>query len=341
MALRGVAVITGSGGHGSGFLAAPGVLVTNYHVVADEVTGSLTAAFPDNRDVSGREFSLEVLHEDPLNDLAFLGIDVDIPHLVPRLGFRHRNGHRIVAIGSPGIGAGGGRLENLTTDGRLGPLFEDAGGPTLWALSMTVNPGNSGGPIVDAATGEVLGVVVAKFTDTEGHSLAVPHENLMAGLERAMAVGRSDASAAAASLHRQRYCLRSTARLIDAASVAVHQLLTEMSSLSESGSDAVHSVVCSFTDGIGRGLSEAAASIKPTIDGELTLLRSDGQCPAPTRTALERAWGGTERLTRQLASDVGRLEVESFADDIRMALDRARGLLDSLQADLLGPAGGN
>jgi S1-C subfamily serine protease len=334
VALQSVAVVAGQDGHGSGFLAAPGILVTNYHVVADEIAGNLTAAFPDHRRAAERVFAVEVLHEDPASDLAFLRIDADIPHLVPREGFRHRNGHRIVAIGSPGVALGQGRLENLVTDGRLGPIYQDdAGSPAVWSLSMTVNPGNSGGPIVDAETGEVLGVIVAKFTDTDGHSLAVPHEQMMRGLERALEASRSEAGFGS-SLHRQRWCQRSIDRMLGIVSDAAGRLLADMSERSASGSDVVYSLVCDFTGGVGTDLAAAVKSSKPTIDGELTLLRSDGCCPAATITALERAWGATERLVRQLGSEVGRLEVDIFADDVRAALARSRSLLDALQAEL-------
>jgi len=334
-ALRSVAVITGDGGHGSGFLGAPGVLVTNHHVVADSPTERLSASFPDNRDVAGRSFPLSVIHEDPVHDLAFLRIEAAIPPLPVKTGFSHRNGHRIVAIGSPGVGPGGEKLENLTTDGRLGPVYDDgSGSPALWALSMAVNPGNSGGPVVDAETGEVLAVVVAKFTSTEGHALAVPFSSFASGL--AVATSATDADRArAVSLHRQRHCVHAIACLVDRAAGAVHELLSEMNGMSGSGSDAIHSLVNAFTTGFGQTLTDEVASLKPTITGELARLRDDGQCPADTCARLERAWGGTERLARQASAEVGRLEIDIFADDVRTALDRCRSLVDGLKAELL------
>ena len=334
-ALQSVAVITADDGHGSGFLAAPGILVTNYHVVAESVVENLRASFPDNRGVAGETFRLELVHEDPANDLAYLGINVDIPPLRSKHSFQHRNGHKIVAIGSPGVGAGGEKLENLTTDGRLGPEFaDDTGGPTLWALSMAVNPGNSGGPVVDAETGEVLAVVVAKFTATDGHALAVPFEAFSSNLDVATAsteVNRGRAT----SLHRQRYCHRAISNIVSAADSAVQHLVTEISSMNSLGSDASHEFVNSFTAGFGRDLVATVESIRPNIDSELSQLRDDGLCPPDVRSRLERAWGGTQRLARQLAAEVGRLEVDVFADDIRMALDRSRTLLGNLQVDLL------
>jgi S1-C subfamily serine protease len=333
-ALASVAVITGDDGHGSGFLAAPGVLVTNHHVVAGSVIERLTASFPDNRAVRDRSFSVSLIHEDPLNDLAYLRIEADVPSLVPKAGFRHRNGHRIVAIGSPGLGFGDEKLENLTTDGRLGPEYPGtAGGATFWALSMAVNPGNSGGPVVDAETGEVVAVVVAKFTQTDGHALAVPFEAFAHGLDLASAATPAEA-ARAGSLHRRRYCVDAISGVVSRAGRAIHDLVSRLGELSAGGADAMHETVNSFTDGFGRDLADHVRAMKPNIMGELTRLRDDGHCPAETTVRLERAWGGTERLSRQLSSEVGRLEIDVFADDIRAALDRATGLLDALRSEL-------
>ncbi len=334
-ALGSVAVVVGTHGHGSGFMAAPRVLATNYHVIADSVIESLSASFPDNRALAGVCFPLRLLHEDPANDLAYLRVEVDVPPLRLKPGFAHRNGHRIVAIGSPGLGFGGDMLENLTTDGRLGPVYsDDSNSPDLWALSMAVNPGNSGGPVLDAETGEVLAVVVAKFTATEGHGLAVPFDVFSHGL--GISLGLTDAGLGQnASLHRQRYCLRTITQFVHRCDEAIRRMLMECDGLSASGTDMIHSHVNSFTSGFGREVADDVARVKTSLIGELSLLRDDGCCSLDRCVRLERAWGELERLARQMSADVGRLETDIFADEVRAAVERSHDLLDALQAELI------
>jgi hypothetical protein len=62
----------------------------------------------------------------------------------------------------------------------------------------------------------------------------------------------------------------------------------------------------------------------------LTALRGDGQCPAYRCSLLERAWGGIERLCRQLSAEVGRLEIDIFVDEVRSAVNRVRKALDTI-----------
>lgn len=333
-ALGSVAVIAGMHGHGSGFMAAPGVLATNYHVIADSIIDRLSASFPDNRAIAGVPFPLRLLHEDPANDLAYLRVEADIPPLRLKPGFVHRNGHRIVAIGSPGLGFGGEKLENLSTDGRLGPVYrDDSDAPELWALSMAVNPGNSGGPVLDAETGEVLAVVVAKFTATEGHGLAVPFDVFSRGL--GISLGLNDAGLRQiASLHRQRYCLRTIGQFVNRFDEATRRMLAECDGLAASGGDMIHSYVNSFTSGFGCEAANEVGMIKTSLIGELSLLRDDGCCSSDRCDRLERAWGGLERLARQISAEVGRLEVDIFTDEVRTALERSRCLLDALQSEL-------
>jgi hypothetical protein len=329
-ALASTAVITAPDGHGSGFLGARGIVVTNYHVVADSPIADLRIAFPDG-DACEEEFvPVGLLHEDPTHDLAFLRIATDRAPLAPSAGFRHRNGHRIVAIGSPGVGAAGQRLENLATDGRLGPEYAgNPESPVLWSLSMAVNPGNSGGPVIDAETGEVVAVVVARFLDTDGHSLAVPFKAFWRGLEIARGAD-SSGSLEALSLHRQRLCRRAITQLLERIEAASAALFDEIEQPDLSVADFVHHAVNTFTNECGIALATELESLKPTVVAELTALRGDGQCPADRCAILERAWGGIERLCRQLSAEVGRLEIDIFVDEVRSAVNRVRKALDTI-----------
>jgi len=295
-ALRSVAVIACRGGHGSGFVASPGLLVTNYHVVADEAPESIEALFFDTASHAPSGHRVSLVAEDPQHDLAFLTIDPGIPPLGLRYRFEHQNGHRIVVIGSPGVGANGERLANVVTDGRLGPVYSDDSSPRRWSLSTTLNPGNSGGPVLDAATGEVLGVTVAKFTTAEGLALAVPHDTFSKALERAVAASASDV-AQTGSYHRQRYCLRRLAGFVAAADAALQFFASENDELDgELSSGSSLSAISQQGSAFAADFAAAVDGLRAEIVPQLDQLRRDPLCRAVVRTDLEQAFLDLESL---------------------------------------------
>ena len=295
-ALRSVAVIACRGGHGSGFVSAPGLLVTNYHVVADEDPANIEAFFFDAASHAPTGYRVSLVAEDPEHDLAFLAIDPRIPPLGLSYRFDHQNGHRIVIIGSPGVGPSGERLENVVTDGRLGPVYADERSPRRWSLSTTLNPGNSGGPVLDATTGEVLGVTVAKFTTAEGLALAVPHDILTKGLQQALAQS-VDGVARAGSYHRQRYCLRRLSGFVAAADAAFRGFATENDELdgelsSLSSDSHLSRQRSAFAADVGGAINGLRQEIVPQLDH----LRHDPLCRAIVRADLEQALTELESL---------------------------------------------
>ncbi len=322
-ALRSVAVIACRGGHGSGFVALPGLLVTNYHVVADEDPENIEALFFDHASHAPTAHRVKLVAEDPQHDLAFLAIDPRIAPLGLCDRFDHQNGHRIVVIGSPGVGSSGERLENVVTDGRLGPVYVDDSSPRRWSLSTTLNPGNSGGPVLDAATGEVLGVTVAKFTTAEGLALAVPHDTLMKALQGAASASANDV-AQAGSYHRQRYCLRRLSGFVAAADAAIQFFAEENDELDgELSSSSSNSVISRQGSAFAVDFAAAIDGLRAELVPQLDQLRRDPQCRAVVRADLEQAVA----------------ELESLGDSLRVpgaavrtaGLDRAMATLRDLE----------
>ncbi|MDQ6605140.1 MAG: MarP family serine protease [Actinomycetota bacterium] len=174
----------GLGIEGSGWVAAPGIVVTNAHVVAGENDTIVQVGG------SPPSLSAQVLVFDPHDDVAVLRV----PRLSPsplRLEPAPRRGASAAILGYPLDGpfnAQAGRL------GQTQPVrTEDAYGRgpvtrTIAALRGHVRPGNSGGPMVDAR-GRVLATVFAAITSSEAaHSLggfAVPNTVVAAALRRA------------------------------------------------------------------------------------------------------------------------------------------------------------
>jgi serine protease Do len=136
---------------GSGFVVDPtGVIVTNAHVVE----GASAARV---RLFDGRRFTGKVVGRDNRVDLALLKIDgvADLPTLPLGDSNRLRVGEFVMALGHP-FG-----LEHSVSFGivsRKGaPLTIAAPGFDFIQTDAAVNPGNSGGPLVNMA-GEVIGV---------------------------------------------------------------------------------------------------------------------------------------------------------------------------------------
>jgi S1-C subfamily serine protease len=151
----------GLGVSGSGWVVRPGVVVTNAHVVAGQQRGDTVVRKRDR----GQRYDATVIAFDSRNDVAVLR--------VPGLPAAPLPFSRDVAVGKPGAVIGyplsGPERERAT---RIGVtevvLTQDAYGRRLVRRRITsfrgnVQPGNSGGPIIDIA-GRVSATVFAKST---------------------------------------------------------------------------------------------------------------------------------------------------------------------------------
>ena len=159
---------------GTGFYVDPaGYLLTNYHVIASEVDPSyegysrLSIRPSDSPD---ERIPARVVGWDRLLDLALIKVDVkpDFVFSLDDAEARLESGDRIFVIGSP-VG-----LENTVTAGivsatgrRLLPFGD------VLQIDAALNPGNSGGPLLDE-TGRVVGVVFAGVPSYQGLNFAIP-----------------------------------------------------------------------------------------------------------------------------------------------------------------------
>lgn len=153
-------------GVGSGFiLSQDGYIMTNAHVVdgADEVTVKLA---------DKREFKATVVGKDKRTDVAVVKIDAsDLPAV--RIGnVDHlRVGQWVAAIGSP-FG-----LENTITAGIVSARKRETGDYLPFIQTdVAVNPGNSGGPLINMR-GEVVGINSQIYSRSGGYmgiSFAIP-----------------------------------------------------------------------------------------------------------------------------------------------------------------------
>jgi serine protease Do len=150
--IRAVVKLIGGRGHGTGFFITDGgIIATNQHVVEGE--SSLTVSTSDGQTLLGK-----VIYSDPTMDLAFVKVEGQgHPHLALSDLSRVSSGETVTAIGNPG-----GGLPSTVTRGIVSGVGKIEHHHGTWIQTdAALNPGNSGGPLVDS-DGAVVGITTMK-----------------------------------------------------------------------------------------------------------------------------------------------------------------------------------
>lgn len=169
-------------GQGSGFITSQdGYVLTNHHVING--ASSITVALPDNR-----EFKAQVIGSDARTDVALLKIDAtNLPFLRMADSNKLKVGEWVVAAGSP-FG-----LKNTITAGVVSAINRDTGDYLSFIQTdAAVNPGNSGGPLVNMS-GEVVGINSQILTPSgafSGIALAIPINDALQVAEQLRTKGK-------------------------------------------------------------------------------------------------------------------------------------------------------
>jgi serine protease Do len=173
---------------GSGILIdSDGYIVTNNHVVED--ADSIYVELAD-----GHTFAASVVGTDTLSDLAVIRIEAtDLPYARWGNSTSLSVGQWVLAIGNA-LGEGITATEGIVSRMNVSMSLDDLEGTTLYGLIQTtapVNPGNSGGPLVNMA-GEVIGITSAKIvaSDVEGMGFAISSDEAAPIIENLIRYGR-------------------------------------------------------------------------------------------------------------------------------------------------------
>ena len=169
-------IVDQSNNIGTGFVVdSNGLIVTNQHVVSDlEADYKVITA-------DGDEYDVLDIERDASNDIAILKVDAqDLPTLTLGDSDAIVVGQTVIAIGTPL-----GEYVGSVTTGIISGLDRDVVASTGWFGSTAktyedviqtdaaVNPGNSGGPLLNTA-GQVVGINFATTSGADNISFALP-----------------------------------------------------------------------------------------------------------------------------------------------------------------------
>ncbi|MBE7176057.1 MAG: trypsin-like peptidase domain-containing protein [Mucilaginibacter polytrichastri] len=159
---------------GTGFaLSDNGYVVTNYHVVNG--ADSLLV-----QNASGSAFKAKTVYVDPSVDIAILQITDTTFRKLENIPYTFSNangdlGEDVYTIGYP-------RDEIVFGKGYLSSSTGFNGDTIAYQVSIPVNPGNSGGPLLDNK-GNVIGLISGKQTQADGAAFAIKTNYLLKAIQ--------------------------------------------------------------------------------------------------------------------------------------------------------------
>lgn len=153
----------------TGFLIdGRGYLVTNAHVV-----NRMKRIYVENN--KGEYFTAVAVYTDAKTDLAVLKINdtafrtmINLPYSIKRSNADL--GEQIFTMGYP-------RNEIVYGEGYLSAKSGNEGDSTAYQVSVSVNPGNSGGPVLNK-NGEIIGIITSKNSTADGVVFAAKSKNI-------------------------------------------------------------------------------------------------------------------------------------------------------------------
>lgn len=158
---------------GTGFaISSNGYILTNYHVIA----GSDSLYIQNSK---GESFKVKTYYTDPVNDIAILKISDESFQWLGKLPYSIKKnsasiGESVYTLGYP-------KDDVVLGDGYVSSKTGINGDTLAYQIAIPVNPGNSGGPLLDN-NGNIVGVINGKENKTDGAAFAVKSKYIVEAL---------------------------------------------------------------------------------------------------------------------------------------------------------------
>ncbi|WP_214228105.1 serine protease [Pedobacter sp. B4-66] len=157
---------------GTGFaISSNGYILTSYHVI--EKSDSIYV-----QNSKGDMYKVDITYKDPTNDIAILKI-IDKNFSLASLPYSLKKGR--VGMGESVYTLGYPKDDIVFGKGYLSSQSGFNGDTLAYQVSLDVNPGNSGGPLLDN-NGNIIGIINAKESYTDGATFAVKAKFLQEAL---------------------------------------------------------------------------------------------------------------------------------------------------------------
>lgn len=161
---------------GTCFTISPnGYFITNYHVVK-----GVDSAFITHKNDSELTYRVKVVYRDMVNDLAILKIDDTrfkpfgfIPYTFKR---------NLSELGEYVFTLGYSKKDVVFGEGSVSSLSGFNEDSTAYQVSVPVNPGNSGGPVING-DGELIGMITGKNYRKDGATYAVKSDYILSVID--------------------------------------------------------------------------------------------------------------------------------------------------------------
>lgn len=160
----------------TGFMISPnGYIITNYHVVKEA-----DSVYIESVQDTIHRYKVRVIYREPATDLALLKIEDNSFTPLKRLPFALST--KEADLAEPVYTLGYPTDDLVYNDGSISSHRGFEGDTSAYRISIPVNPGNSGGPLLDES-GNLIGVISGKNTAAEGTAFAVKAKYLMKMIE--------------------------------------------------------------------------------------------------------------------------------------------------------------
>lgn len=158
---------------GTGFaISSNGYIITNYHVVR----GADSVYVQNNKGIS---YKVKSFYNDPVNDIAILKISDKSFEKFSMLPYTLKKGTS--GIGEAVFTLGFPKDDIVLGDGYVSSKSGINGDTLAYQVAIPVNPGNSGGPLLDN-NGNIVGIINGKENKTDGATFAVKSKYIIEAL---------------------------------------------------------------------------------------------------------------------------------------------------------------